>query len=121
MKWTVQVRRAAITVRHNVHFNSDVFCMSLAVELVRGRHRPRRRPFLLRLTAGGRGVRGATRGMRACIYATAGGCGLVTAVGATVRSRLTRRGRALREVARPRVLFMAGLPLLARDSVVVRC
>ena len=25
MKWTVQVRRAAITVRHHVHFNSDVF------------------------------------------------------------------------------------------------
>ena len=77
-------------------------------------------PFLLRLTAEGRGGRGATRGMRACIYATAGGCGLVTAVGAAVRSRLTRRGRALREIARPRVLFMAGLPLLARDSVDMR-
>ena len=25
MKWAVQVRRAAITVRHHVHFNSDVF------------------------------------------------------------------------------------------------
>ena len=24
MKWTVQVRRAAITMRHHVHFNSDV-------------------------------------------------------------------------------------------------
>ena len=42
----------------------------------------------------------STRGMRACIYATAGGCGLVTAVGAAVRSRLTRRGRALRAIAR---------------------
>ena len=77
-------------------------------------------PFLLRLTAGGRGVPGATRGMCACIYATAGGCGLVTAVGAAVRSRLTRRWRALREIARPRVIFMAGLSLLARDSVDVR-
>ena len=76
-------------------------------------------PFLLRLTAGGRGVRGATRGMRACIYATAGGCGFATAVGAAVRSRLTGRGRALREIARPRVIFMAGLPLLARGSVVL--
>jgi len=25
MKWTVQVRRAAITMRHHVHFNSDVW------------------------------------------------------------------------------------------------
>ena len=25
MKWTVQVRRAAITMRHHIHFNSDVF------------------------------------------------------------------------------------------------
>ena len=25
MKWAVQVRRAAIAVRHHVHFNSDVF------------------------------------------------------------------------------------------------
>ena len=25
MKWTVQVRRAAITMRHYIHFNSDVF------------------------------------------------------------------------------------------------
>ena len=58
--------------------------------------------------------------MRACIYATAGGCGLVTAVGATIRNRLTHRGRALREIARPRVPFMAGLPLLARGSVDVR-
>ena len=34
---------------------------------------------------------------------------------------LTRRGRALREIARPRVLFvMADLPLIARDSVDVR-
>ena len=55
----------------------------------------------------------STHGMRACIYATAGGCGLVTVVDAAARSRLTRRGRALCEIARPRVLFMAGLPLLA--------
>ena len=61
-----------------------------------------------------------TRGMRACVYATAGGCDLVTAVGAAVRSRLTRHGRALREIARPRVIFMAGLPLLAHDSVDMR-
>ena len=61
------------------------------------------------------------RGMRACIYANAGGCGLVTAVGAAVRSRrLTHRGRALREVACPRVPFMAGVPLLARGFVDVR-
>ena len=55
----------------------------------------------------------STHGMRACIYATAGGCGLVTVVDAAARSRLTRRGRALCEIARPRVLFMAGLPFLA--------
>ena len=46
--------------------------------------------------------RRSARGMRACIYVIAGGCGLVTVVGAAVRSCLTHRGRVLREIARPR-------------------
>ena len=78
-------------------------------------------PFLLRPTAGGRGVRGASRKCRlASEFAMPLRRGRWRPLARWGRRSAGRRGRALREIARPRVLFMAGLPLLARDSVDVR-
>ena len=41
MKWTVQVRRAAITVRHHVHFNSGVLRSLAAARSLLAREVPR--------------------------------------------------------------------------------